>query len=422
NPLAMKALVVVLRGCPAGWLGAYGNEWVATPNLDRLAAESVVFDSHISDHPEAAAADAAWLGGEPAHPVLSTLKDADVHTLLIRANHAETDGPDWFYAGWSEVFDARPLEGGDSPLEPLLRDLPAILTGIATFPNVLIWIEIDRLLPPWDVRQAVFQAYLEDVEGDDLDDFEPREKKPHEDGEDEEGESGEPDHEESPVASQPPEEPVTPWYDPPTGPFDSFDDDAWEWLQTTFAAVVTSLDAELGVMFDELRSRGFDKSSAWLVTSDYGYPLGEHVQVGLHRPWLHEELVHLPLIVRLPDAAEACRRVSGFTQPPDIAATLLDLFGIATTEGHSLLPMARGDADSPRQYAISTLELHGAAESSIRTQEWAYLLPVRVPEGETRNPMLFHRPDDRWESNDLLARNIDRADELEKALNAALEH
>ena len=66
----------------------------------------------------------------------------------------------------------------------------------------------------------------------------------------------------------------------------------------------------------------------WLLTSDFGYPLGEHGQIGRYRPWLHEEMVHLPLMLRLPGAAEAGRRVPAFTQPPDLYATVLEAFGI----------------------------------------------------------------------------------------------
>ena len=100
----MRAIVFVLRGCPAGWLGAYGNEWVATPNLDRLAAEGVVFDRHISDCPDPVAAGRAWLHGSR---VLAALNQSEVRTVLVRGNHPETDSPASFYAGWSEVFDAR---------------------------------------------------------------------------------------------------------------------------------------------------------------------------------------------------------------------------------------------------------------------------------------------------------------------------
>src|SRR5437763_12921273 len=67
----MRAIVFVLRGCPARWLGAYGNEWVGTPNLDRLASEAVVFDRHVSDCPDPDAARAAWLTGRHQVPPMS---------------------------------------------------------------------------------------------------------------------------------------------------------------------------------------------------------------------------------------------------------------------------------------------------------------------------------------------------------------
>ena len=47
----MKALVIVANGLHLGYLGCYGNDWVATPNLDRLAAEGIVFDQHLADWP-----------------------------------------------------------------------------------------------------------------------------------------------------------------------------------------------------------------------------------------------------------------------------------------------------------------------------------------------------------------------------------
>lgn len=45
----MHVVVVNVHGCHLGYLGCYGNEWVATPNLDRLAAHGVVFDQHYRD-------------------------------------------------------------------------------------------------------------------------------------------------------------------------------------------------------------------------------------------------------------------------------------------------------------------------------------------------------------------------------------
>src|SRR5262245_65206019 len=45
----MKVLCVEASGLHLGYLGCYGNEWVATPHLDRLATEGVVFDRHYAD-------------------------------------------------------------------------------------------------------------------------------------------------------------------------------------------------------------------------------------------------------------------------------------------------------------------------------------------------------------------------------------
>jgi arylsulfatase A-like enzyme len=417
----MRVIIFALNGCPAGWLGAYGNDWVGTPNLDRLASEGVTFDRHISDCPEPLAARAAWMGA---------LREDPIRTILVRANHPDTDAPPSYYAGWSEVFDARPKPNDNSPLDELLRTFPTLLDRLADVPEFLLWVETDRLLPPWDVQQDVFEAYLEDVEDEepaadagDADEAEEPDAEEINEHTDEVIPVEEPDVELPDLA--PVDEPVPPFADPPTGPFDRSDLDAWDYLHRTFAAVITKLDAELGHLFADLRTRELDRTAAWIVTSDFGHPLGEHGQIGLHRPWLHEELVHLPLILRLPGAEQGGRRVNGFTQPPDLSRTLLALLGLtppAGVPGFNLLPLARGEASSSREFAVMSLVLGEAAEIGIRTDEWALLVPTRVPEGDSpREPMLFEKPDDRWEVNDLRARNIERADELEAKLREAVK-
>lgn len=448
----MQAIVLSLRGCSAGWLGAYGNEWIATPNLDRLAVEGVVFDRHISDCPDPVAAARVWLTGQPeacaTPPVASlpaTLRAAGVPAVLVRANHPDNDAPDWFYADWSEVFDVRPQEEDRLCLESLRRDLPALLDRLAREPQFLLWIEIDSLVPPWTIRQDVFEAYVSDSDESEEPARETRVDEDEDEGEGEIEDNGVEDDDEededdtapeldelatepSPVASdfavRDRDEPATPWTDPPTGPFDATDVDAREWLHWSLAALVTGLDAELGVLFEQFRGRGFDRTAAWLLTSDFGFPLGEHGFIGRHRPWLHEELVHLPLILRLPGSEEACRRIAAFSQPADLAPTLLNLLGLphGNLPGASLLPVAYGRGTVPRDCAISKLELGAAAECAIRTDDWAYLLPLRVPEGETHEPRLYAKPDDRCEVNDLRARGLDRADELETRLRQSIDN
>jgi arylsulfatase A-like enzyme len=375
----MSAIVIAARGLPAGWVGAYGNEWVGTPHLDRLAAEGVVFDRHLSDCPDPAAASRAWLGGG----LLDRLRAAGVHTVLARANHPDTDDPPSFYAGWAEVFDARPDADDASPLDALLRTLPALLDRLPG--RFLLWVETDRLVPPWDVPQEVFEAYLDD--GDEDDGPKPADA-----------------------------EPVPPFADPPTGPFDRADPAALDFLHRTFAAVVTTFDAELGRLFEHVRARELDQSAACLVTSDRGYPLGEHGQVGSHRPWLHQAVVQVPLILRLPNGAEAGRRIAALTQPADVPATLLALFGLPADAGFDLLPLARGAATAVREAAYSAWEVNGVSEWAIHTPDRTLLVPGPQPDGEARAPQLYEKPEDRWEVNDLRPRAVEEADELEARL------
>lgn len=401
----MNVIVFALRGCPIGALGAYGNEWIATPHLDRLAAEGVVFDRHISDCPDPVAARQAWRTGRHQTPpllspppqggkgqnqdLLAFLRARGVRTVLIRHTHDANDAHPEFYVGWDDLFNARPDPADSSPIDALLRTVPAVLDRLAESSPWLLWIELDRLLPPWEVSQEVFELYIEDLIDDDPD-----------------------------------AEPVLPWTDPPNGWFDRDDLASWDLLHHSFAAVVSVFDADLSRLFDVLRERGLDRSAAWVLTADHGLPLGEHGVLGLFRPWLHEELVHVPLIVRLPDGVEAGRRVAALTQPADLMPTIVGWLGgeAAPDDGVNLAPLIRGEVESVRPHACSGLVLDGVGEWAIRTPEWAYLLPgeAQPDDEERREPMLFEKPDDRWEASDVRSQHPEVSEELERTLRAAI--
>jgi hypothetical protein len=323
------------------------------------------------------------------------------------------------------VFDARPQPDDDSPLDQLIRAFPALLDRLASVPDFLLWIETDRLIPPWDVQQDVFEAYLEDagVEDDPAAEVQPEneEEEGEEEGECGEGDGAGADEEAERLEFALPDEPVTPFADPPTGPFDRSDPAALDFLHRTFAAVVTKFDAELGLALEQFRARGLDRTAALLVTSERGYPIGEHGQVGPYRPWLHQAVVQVPLLLRLPEAEHAGRRVWAFTQPADVAPTLLSLLGASPpagpVHGIDLLPLARGEVESVRPYACSGWVVNGVGEWAIHTPDRSLLLPGPQPEGEPdRPPRLFEKPEDRWEVNDLRGRLVEEADRLEAVL------
>ena len=174
---------------------------------------------------------------------------------------------------------------------------------------------------------------------------------------------------------------------------------------------MTAFDAELGRLAAEVRARGLDRSAAWVLTSGYGWPLGEHGVVGPAGSRMHEELVHLPLIVRLPGGRQGLRRVPAFTQTSDLAPTLLELFGVprpADVAATSLVPLTVGETPAWREDARSARD----GERALRTADWAFL----AANGD-RSARLYRKPDDIWEVNDEAPRHPDECDQLAARLD-----
>jgi arylsulfatase A-like enzyme len=272
--------------------------------------------------------------------------------------------------------------GGESAQDFLERGQAKELRRMGPSEPWLLWAELPSLAPPWSVpREFVAPYFPEDTE---------------------DGPDG-----------------LTPWRDPPCGPIGPTDTQALERLQSTYAAAVTRWDRELGVHLEMLRRRDLYQDLLLILTSNEGLALGEHGSVGPSGPSLHEELIHLPLVVRLPGGAEAGRRITALTQPVDLFPTLLEIYDLPCPEvhGHSLLPLVRGEADSVRAYACAGLAAGGAVTFALRTPEWGLVLPVESGRGDPpRRPQLYVKPDDRWEVNDVRQHHLEWAEGLEKTL------
>ncbi|GIW85401.1 MAG: hypothetical protein KatS3mg107_1061 [Gemmataceae bacterium] len=407
----MKVILFLLRGCHVGWLGTYGNEWVGTPHCDRLAYEGIVWDRYYADEVDSLRQRQRLIS------LVHTLRTGGVTTALVRAHAQVHDFPAPFYEPWEYLFDARP-EAGHSPLRPFVEHWPSILDRLANVPRFFLCVDLGRLLPPWEVPQEVFAAYLDLEETAAAQVVDEAERAAA--GEDIPSLIPSPQENDDPATV----EEISPCTEPIAGPFDTTDAAAWQWLHASFAAVVTTWDAEIGTAWDYLRQHPLQQEAIWILTSDLGFPLGEHGRVGWDRPWLYEEVVHLPLIIRLPGADQGGRRVSALTQSTDLLATLAEAFlGSVppTIEGQSLLPLMQRQLFSGRQEVISYWEMEHAAEVALRTDSWSFLLPLRIPAGEERWPQLYAKPEDRWEVNDLRPRQLTQAEIYEARLRAWIQ-
>jgi arylsulfatase A-like enzyme len=364
----MKILVLNVDALHLGYLGCYGSEGVPTSNLDTLAAEGVVFDRHFADG-AGAPYRSAWTGryGPPLVP--DARAENVLHDLL---QSRQITGHFQACADWRFVKTA------------------AWATPLTRAERGLLWLDLPSLAPPWIVADEFLEPFF-------------------------------------PPAAAEEEETLEPYLEPPIG-FVNPDAIDLESVRNTYAAVVSAFDERIGAIIAELKRRGLYDELLLIVTADAGLALGEHGLIGPHRAWLHEEVVHVPLLMRLPGAAEAGRHVSALTQPIDLFATILDALDLPTpvTHGFSLLPLARGETEQVRAYACAAARSGDSEEWALRTSEWAGLLPMQVPQGDPpRPPRLYVKPDDRWEVNDVRQQQLDLAEGLERTLRefaAAVRH
>ena len=395
----MKVLVLAARGLQAAYVGCYGNPWIATPNLDALAAEGIVFDNHFADRADAAGARLTWRDGRhhfadtlpPGADLIEQLRQRGVHTCLILDESRPTELG--FEAGWDEVHRA-------ASFDAVLEAAADALERLAGRDAWLVWVDLTPLVPPWETPEEFVGPYFLD---------EPEEEMEEEVADDEPAEE---------------EEPLSPLNDPAAGRIDPVDDVLFVRIQGSYAGAVTRLDDGLGRLLERTVALNPDDDVLIVCTTDRGQALGEHGVVGPAPPTAHEETTHLPLILRLPGADEAGRRVAGLTQAADLAPTLADVFEVElpSAQGRSLLPLVYGDAEEVRPYVCSAAEDGDVAEWSLRTPEWALLLPARPQvDDPLHGARLYVRPDDRREVNDVLQHHQELAEGLVRTLRGFVE-
>src|SRR5205823_775164 len=94
-----------------------------------------------------------------------------------------------------------------------------------------------------------------------------------------------------------------------------------------YAAAVRYTDRELGRLWAALEQQGLAQHTIVVVVSDHGEGLGDHGRLG-HGEELFEELLHVPLLIRVPGRPTLPRRVPDLVRVIDVMPTLLELAGI----------------------------------------------------------------------------------------------
>jgi arylsulfatase A-like enzyme len=409
-----NVVVIVSDTLRRDHLGAYGNEWIRTPALDRLAARSVVFENHLAGSFPTMPARADLLTGRlsltfmswaPLPATLPTLpqqlSDAGYLTMGI------VDTPFYVRNGFGydrgfqdflwlrgqgdakrmeERLDARSTWRHESD-RWVARTVTAAEEWLERHYEETFFLLVDVWDPhePWNPPEYYTRLYAPDYDG--------RETETCYDNWREAG----------------------------------LTEDDVRLSHATYAGEVTMVDRWLGRLVDKLDVLGIADDTVLVFLSDHGYYFGEHGYLGKSvwdpdlgtQSWspLYREIVQVPLLIGLPGAAP--RRTGALTTLVDVPATVLDLAGIeapAEAAGRSLAPLLRGETDDHRELVVSSWPLeYQKGRITIAVDSWPRRIARDQPLTVTGRglSLLVGGPDDEIELYDLAddpgeARNVAR--------------
>ncbi|MCD6405653.1 MAG: sulfatase [Planctomycetes bacterium] len=365
-------------------IGAYGNDWIHTPNLDKLASESVVFDrAYTSSFPTVPNRHDLLTGRftftyfewsplpADAVSVGEVLKENGFLTMMIGDTPHIFKGGYNFQRGFSAWKWVRGQENDNAwtyPFEPEVASAqktrrPASLRQHLRNVHRRYWEE--EYFPAITMREAA--RWLEEnrkaenflLYVDTFDPHEPWDPPAH----------YREIYEKNPTGA----DIVYPKYDFA----DYLTDEEIKHIRASYAGEVTLVDTWVGYLLRRIEELGLAEDTAVIFTTDHGFCLGEHNFMGkslirgdqsCHIP-LWDVISHIPLMIRVPGARP--RRTDALVQTPDTTATIYDLAGVKappTVQGLSLVPVLENTRDEHRELAVSSSSLiHGVGARRFST-------------------------------------------------------
>lgn len=151
------------------------------------------------------------------------------------------------------------------------------------------------------------------------------------------------------------------------GKFDLTTEAGWRRLIANYWGLVSQVDRSVGAILATLEELGLAEDTIVVFTSDHGDMMGSHKLV--EKGYMYEEAMRVPWLVRCPRMGRQQRLVEGNVSQIDLVPTVLELMGVDvpdTLPGKSLVPVMKGDAKATEPVFV----------------EWS--APQAMPEG--RNP------------------------------------
>jgi len=397
-------------------LGCYGNSFVDTPNLDRIAGEGVLFEHAYCQNPVCTPSRASFLTGRyprtcrvrqngqsiPADEVLVTklLSESGYVCGLSGKLHISTvypsvspggerrvnDGYDefhWMHHPWQDwptsqyhhwlrergaAYTDQPHQGMSHVRAGMPEDLHPttwcaekainFIEAFAKFDHP--WLFSVNFFDPhhiFDPPKEYLDRYLDRLHEIPLPDYTPGE-----------------------LDNKP--------------PFQRQDHDAafcelaWDDMtdrqhrlsRAAYWAMCDLIDVQVGRMLRALDRTGQRDNTIVIFTSDHGEMLGDH-GIYYKGPYLYDPAVRVPLIVSMPSIVAGGIRSSALVELVDIAPTLLEAAGLEMhpgMQGRSFWPLLTGHANASYHRDDIYCEAYASASSGRNPGDYVTMVRTRT--------------------------------------------
>jgi arylsulfatase A-like enzyme len=202
-------------------------------------------------------------------------------------------------------------------------------------------------------------------------------------------------------------------------------------VQALYDGEVADVDERLRLNLEKMRTTGLLDHTVVIISADHGEELFDHEWLGHastgYDAKLYDELIRIPLIIRLPDQS-LTGRYHALVQGVDFMPTIFDILGVSAADmrpqmqGYSLLSVMQGKSTEVRDYVYNQTTMKGWTTPEDEMQKRVVSVRstskklIRVPNEEGVRVEGYDLLQDPDELTDIYAARSDEFAELEKAL------
>jgi len=418
----MNLIVIMLDSLRQDHLGCYGNSWIKTPHIDKLAGESVLFENaYTAGLPTVPVRTELFTGQDslsfrPWQPLTKEditlpeiLREYGYTSALITSTyhlfkpdmnfHRGFDVFRWIRGQEADSYVSGPLNKNiNDYIKPAMKGTPVEKMLIQYLKNTESFDKEEDYFAPQVVKESIDWLKRNCKEKNIflwMDSFDPHE----------------------------PWDPPSPFdkmytdpnykgprlIHPKYGKVDWMTQEELSYVKGLYAGEVSFVDKWVGVLLERIKELGLYDNSLIVLLSDHGHPHGDHGSIMKTPDNLYSELIRIPLLIRHPQGLYAGKRADALLQMPDILPTILDIMGLGVETqvmpGRSFWPIVKQEKEKIRDWIVTGY--HESLHRCVRDKDWSFILR---PEGDENE--LYNLKDDPGETRNLIDEHPEKAKEL----------